>query len=362
MPPRHAALTWSLRILQSYGIDWLLAVLIALFANFYLDRFQNFPDFDLSDTRIQHSFIPKEVFPNNTLVYILVFSYVLLVISNLLLSRNMWDLHHALLGLTVSFSLIGTFVEIVRISIGRPRPDFIARCNPFDNATNAHLFGLANLTVCQTPVTDPLIKDGMRSFFSGHACLSAAGLGFNSLYWAGKLQLFNQRSYTSKAWLVFAPLMVAIYIGITRITDHRHHWEDVVMGFFTGLFPTYVFYRQFYPALEDPYSNLPYPPRLSYGETSRGPTRAWGPRQWFSSANRGGGDDDQPTPLLPTNRASTHMRDSTSNLGHGFRPDPEVGGFSLPSGLIATPFNPSDHERETSYSGLPKAPDPQPRY
>ncbi|KAJ6531845.1 phosphatidic acid phosphatase type 2/haloperoxidase, partial [Mycena capillaripes] len=246
---RHAALTRGLRILQSYGVDWVLAVLIAVFANFYLDRFQNIPDFDLTDTTIQYSFREKEVFPNTTLAYILAFSYVLLVISNLILSRNMWDLHHALLGLTVSFSLVGTFVEIVRITVGRPRPDFIARCNPFENATNGHFFGLANITVCQTPATDPLIKDGMRSFFSGHACLSATGLGFNSFYWAGKLQLFNQKSYSSKAWLVFAPLMVSIYICITRVTDHRHHWEDVTLGFFSGLLPTYAFYRQFYPAL-----------------------------------------------------------------------------------------------------------------
>ncbi|KAJ6576529.1 hypothetical protein DFH09DRAFT_362714 [Mycena vulgaris] len=226
---RHPVVALGIRVLQHYGIDWLLAVLISLFANFYLDRFQNIPDFDLTDTTIQYSFVEKEIFPNSRLVYILVFSYVLLVISNLILSRNMWDLHHALLGLTVSFALVGTFVEIVRISVGRPRPDFIARCNPFENATNGHFFGLANLTVCQTPATDPLIKDGMRSFFSGHACLSATGLGFNSLYWAGKLQLFNQRSYTSKAWLVFSPLMVSIYISITRVTDHRHHWEDAIL-------------------------------------------------------------------------------------------------------------------------------------
>ncbi|KAJ7931574.1 phosphatidic acid phosphatase type 2/haloperoxidase, partial [Mycena leptocephala] len=218
-------------------------------------------DFDLTDTSIQLSFKAKEVFPNSTLAYILILSYVLLVISNLILSRNMWDLHHALLGLTASFAFVGSFDQIVRISVGRPRPDFIARCNPFENATNAHFFGLANVTVCQTSATDPLMIDGMRSFFSGHACLSAAGLAFNSLYWAGKLQLFNQQAYTSKAWLVFFPLMASVYICITRITDHRHHWEDVTMGFFGGIFFAYVFYRQFYPSLEDPHSNLPYPPR-----------------------------------------------------------------------------------------------------
>ncbi|KAJ7429014.1 phosphatidic acid phosphatase type 2/haloperoxidase [Mycena latifolia] len=310
MASRHSILARVLRILQSYGIDWLLAVLISLFANFYLDRFQNIPDFDLTDTSIQYSFKDHQTFPNSTLTYILLFSYVLLLVSNLILSRNMWDLHHALLGLTVSFALMGTFVELVRITVGRPRPDFIARCNPFANATNGHFFGLANVTVCQTAASDFLIKDGMRSFFSGHACLSAAGLGFNSLYWAGKFHLFNQRAYTSKAWLVFSPLMVSIYISMTRVVDHRHHWEDVTLGFFLGLLSTYIFYRQFYPPLHDPHCHLPYPPRFASEDTGRGSSRAWGPRRWFSVA------DEQPTPLLPTNQSRREMGDSTSNLGH----------------------------------------------
>jgi len=342
MPSR--LLARGLRILQSYGVDWVLAVLVALFVNFFLDQFQNIPDFDLTDTSIQHSFKAKEVFPNSYLVYILLFSYVILVASNLILSRNMWDLHHALLGLTVAFSLSGTFVELVRITVGRPRPDFIARCNPFANATNGHFFGLANITVCQTAASDPLIKDGMRSFFSGHAILSAAGLGFNSLYWAGKFHLFNQRSYTSKAWLVFSPLMVSIYICITRVTDHRHHWEDVALGFFVGLLFTYAFYRQFYPSLEDPHCDLPHAPRFSSGENSR---RTWGPRQWFSVP------DEHPTPLLPTSRANRGAHESTSNLGHAsVEADLESNGF------IATPYNPPDHDPETEYSGMPKPLDP----
>ncbi|KAJ7126940.1 phosphatidic acid phosphatase type 2/haloperoxidase [Mycena epipterygia] len=345
MPPRNAVLARGLRILQSYGVDWLLAVLIAVFANFYLDRFQNIPDFDLTDTTIQYSFKAKEVFPNSTLAYILAFAYVLLVISNLLMSRNMWDLHHALLGLTVAFALMGTFEEIVRITVGRPRPDFIARCNPFANATNGHFFGLANTTVCQTAATDPLIKDGMRSFFSGHACLSATGLGFNSLYWAGKLHLFNQKSYTSKAWLVFSPLMVSIYICITRVTDHRHHWEDVTLGFFLGILVAYTIYRQFYPALEDPHSDLPYAPRFASEGTGRGSSRSWGPGKWFSRP------DDQPTPLLPINRSNRGMRDSTSNLGHA-----SVEAELESGGLIATPFDPPEHEPQTGYSGKPLDP------
>ncbi|KAF7312373.1 Diacylglycerol pyrophosphate phosphatase 1 Short-DGPP phosphatase [Mycena indigotica] len=316
----------ALRVIQSYGVDWVLAVSIALFALFFLDRFQHIPDFDLTDTSIQHSFVAKEVFSNMALLYIVISCYVLLVTSNLILSRNMWDLHHALLGLTVAFAVTGTTVQIVKITVGRPRPDFIARCNPFSNATNSHLFGLANVTgVCQTAVTDPLIKDGMRSFFSGHSCLSSAGLSYNSLYLAGKLQLFNQRGFTFKHWLVFSPLMLSIWVCITRITDHRHHFEDVTLGFFFGLLPAYIFYRQFYPPLEDPNSNLPYPPRLPPS----------GRRTWTRNAGffAPPGTDDEPIPLLPTSRRP-NIPTPTSNLG-------SVETELAASGLMTTPFDPA---------------------
>jgi len=347
MPARHPLLVRVLRILQSYGVDWLIAVTLILFSQFFLQKFQNISDFDLTDTSIQASFKAKQVFPDSTLVFILIFCYVLLITSNLILSRNMWDLHHALLGLTVAFSLVGITVQIVRILWGRPRPDFIARCNPFPNATNGHFFGLANVTtVCQTPVTDPLIVDGMRSFFSGHACLSSAGLGYNSLYWAGKLQLFNRRAYTSKGWLVFTPLLGSIVICLTRLTDHRHHLRDVTVGFFFGLLPAYIFYRQFFPSLEDPHSYIAYPPRFA-GENGRW---SWTARGWIPSSSAAP-IDDGPMPLLPTNRMSREMPvgASTSYLGHrSVEADLEAGG------LITTPFDASD----TSYSGMPKPLDP----
>jgi len=354
MPARRALLVRVIRILQSYGVDWLIAVTLMLFSQLFLQKFQNISEFDLTDTSIQASFKAKQVFPDSTLVFILAFCYVLLITSNLILSRNMWDLHHALLGLTVAFSLIGITVQLVRISWGRPRPDFIARCNPFPNATNGHFFGLANVTtVCQTPVTDPLIVDGMRSFFSGHACLSSAGLGYNSLYWAGKLQLFNRKAYTSKGWLVFTPLLGSIGICLTRLTDHRHHLRDVTVGFFFGLLPAYIFYRQFFPSLEDPQSYLAYPPRFA-GENGRG---SWTARGWVPSSSATP-IDDGPMPLLPTNRMSREMG-SSSNLGHR-----SVEADLMAGGLITTPFDASDshasYSGDTSYSGMPKPLDPNP--
>ncbi|KAJ7227253.1 phosphatidic acid phosphatase type 2/haloperoxidase [Mycena pura] len=245
----------------------------------------------------------------------------------------MWDLHHALLGLTLAFSLTGLIVGLVRMIKGRPRPDFLSRCNPFPNATNAEFFGLANVTVCQTPGTDEIILDGVRSFFSGHACLSSAGLAYNSLYWAGKLQLFNRKAYSSKAWLVFTPLLGSIWICLTRVADHRHHPSDVVIGFFFGLLPAYFFYRQFFPSLDDPESYRAYPPR--FGETGQKPqaSRWLETRKWFSSFSSAAADDG-PLPLLPINRMEGEMGSSSSSSSRSGGVEADLRA----SGLITTPF------------------------
>ncbi|KAJ3966882.1 acid phosphatase/Vanadium-dependent haloperoxidase [Lentinula raphanica] len=249
------------RLVLSYSVDWAILIVVALFAHFYLNQLQQIPEFDLTDTSIQYSIKEVQTVSNALLVVVLVLPYLTIVIGNLFFNfRDWWDLHAGLLGLSVLYSASGSFVQFVRITAGRPRPDFIARCNPAPGSINSPVFGLTNTTICQS--TDvAFIKDGMRSFFSGHAILSAAGLGFMSLYLAGKLRLFSRPAYTYKVWLIFSPLILSIWICLTRIADRRHHSSDVATGFFIGLLFCYISYRQFYPPLGDPECNIPYPSR-----------------------------------------------------------------------------------------------------
>ncbi|KAK7440046.1 hypothetical protein VKT23_017297 [Stygiomarasmius scandens] len=172
-----------------------------------------------------------------------------------------WLLNVTSTQVTVGYAFAGTFSQVVRISAGRPRPDFIARCNPSPDILNAPVFGLANITICQQTDT-AFLQDGMRSFFSGHSILAAFGFGFTSLYLAGKLHLFDGNAHSWKVWLVIAPLVVAIWICETRVADRRHHWQDVTTGFFIGILIAYTTYRQFFPHIGDTESHLCYPPRF----------------------------------------------------------------------------------------------------
>ena len=114
--------------------------------------------------------------------------------------------------------------------------------------------------------------------------VSFAGLGFLSLYLAGKLHLFDHKGHTGKAWISVVPLMAAgkhVFIcllsywclrhtglvAISRTMDYRHHWQDVVVGSLLGLSLAWFSYRQYYPPLSHPLSHRPYSPRISRNRT-----------------------------------------------------------------------------------------------
>ncbi|KAG8823950.1 hypothetical protein FRC17_009205 [Serendipita sp. 399] len=145
--------------------------------------------------------------------------------------------------------------------VGRPRPDAIDRCQPRPGSQNPIVYGLVDTSIC-TQASLAVMRDGWRSFCSGHSSLSFAGLGFLSLYLAGKLHLFDRRGHTVKAWISVFPLFGATAIAATRTMDYRHHWQDVFVGGAVGILSAYFAYRQYYETLEHPSSHLPFGPRI----------------------------------------------------------------------------------------------------
>jgi len=73
--------------------------------------------------------------------------------------------------------------------------------------------------------------------FSDKCCCagSFAGLGFLSLYLSGKIKAFDQKGHIAKLCIVFLPLLTACMVGISRVDDYWHHWQDVFAGGLLGL-------------------------------------------------------------------------------------------------------------------------------
>lgn len=249
------------KIIFSYAPDWILTiVLAALF--FSLDKVEGYRRlFSLADTSLRHTYALQERVPPIALYFICFVAPLLIQpVVNLFTIRSWWDLHNGTLGLILGLALTGSITQFTKITVGRPRPDIVDRCQPLAGAVDP-TFGLSNYTICQQQ-DNGILRDGFRSFPSGHSSLSFAGLGFLAFYLAGKLHLFDKRGHTGKAWLSFSPFAAAALVAISRTMDYRHHWHDVLVGSLLGTVLAYFSYRQYYPSLASELSHRPYSPRI----------------------------------------------------------------------------------------------------
>ncbi|KAF9577461.1 hypothetical protein BGW38_007314, partial [Lunasporangiospora selenospora] len=221
-------------LVRSYFKDWLL-VTVVLIAFSIIDQQEPFHrQFSVNDMTIQHPFAKKETIP---IWLCLVLAFILpgVIIGAIAIfhRKSYTDLHNGLLGLVLAQALVLIVTDSIKITVGRPRPDFLDRClEIYDNAAagtpvpqlDDPINMLTNSTIC-TRTT--LLRDGFKSFPSGHSSFSFGGLGFLSMYLAGKLHLFDERGHIYKSILVLAPLILAALIATSRVADYRHHWQDV---------------------------------------------------------------------------------------------------------------------------------------
>ncbi|XP_074642980.1 phospholipid phosphatase 1-like [Tubulanus polymorphus] len=127
------------------------------------------------------------------------------------------------------------FTHIGKVSTMRLQPNFLATCKPnitFSNCTK----GFTNLSIdnCQNKqVYAWEIKSSFCSFPSVHAALSAYSMVYLVIYLQARLKVTFS--------VLFCPLLqagaicVAYYIALTRISDYKHHWVDVIAGSFLGI-------------------------------------------------------------------------------------------------------------------------------
>lgn len=179
----------------------------------------------------------------------------IIIFSGVIKSPRRSDVIPALLASSFSVVLNGLLTNAVKVTVGRPRPDFYFRCFPDGELPDGQLNPL-DLKCSGNP---DIITEGRKSFPSGHSSVSFSGLGFCSLYILGKLQCFNStgKGHSWKLCLGMLPAMCALLIAISRTCDYRHHWQDVLAGSVIGMSVAYVTYRQYYPPLDDAHCHLP---------------------------------------------------------------------------------------------------------
>ncbi|KAK2741228.1 hypothetical protein FQN57_005690 [Myotisia sp. PD_48] len=289
------------RVIFSYISDYV--ILVALIAGFYiLDRIEPFHQpFALQNYSLHYPYavhervsIPVALAITGGGPIVVIFLYTI-VIDGLFshnkplnpttgkrkltgryrLKDRLWELNCGVLGLVLAQAAAFVITAALKNAVGKPRPDLIDRCQP--GSFNQTEYGLSNYTIC-TQSNHEILKDGFKSFPSGHSSASFAGLFYLSLYLSGKLHVMDSRGEVWKAVVILIPTLCAALIAATRIMDARHHPFDVITGSLLGVFCAWVAYRQYFPPLSEPWKKgrahpirtwgtIPEPP--SHGGTRR---------------------------------------------------------------------------------------------
>lgn len=148
-----------------------------------------------------------------------------------LLQSLLWYREY-LSGLLIVFFL----TDVAKVLVGEPRPHFLDTCKPFQ-AFNCSSGYIPNYTCSNNELSMWRVRDASKSFPSGHAAISIYLFTFSA--WFLQKRMCGV-SVLIVAWLQVICLAWALACSLTRITDHRHHWWDVlagsILGFIVGIY------------------------------------------------------------------------------------------------------------------------------
>ncbi|PKS11304.1 hypothetical protein jhhlp_003066 [Lomentospora prolificans] len=245
---------------RTYAADYMgFAILLFLYLMmvFFVEPFHRM--FFINDLNISYPHAEVERVPvTMNFVYALFIPLGVLILYNLIARSPAHKHEVTYLSFAIAVILTSFITDLIKNTVGRPRPDLLARCKP---AMGTEPNTLVTIDVC-TETDHHTLHDGWRSFPSGHSSFSFAGLGFLSIFFAGQLHVFRHTHGgrdLSRALLCLAPLLGAALIAISRCEDYRHDVYDVCCGSILGFTIAYWSYRRHWPSLTARNCDQPYP-------------------------------------------------------------------------------------------------------
>ncbi|KAJ8641816.1 hypothetical protein MRB53_018510 [Persea americana] len=214
----HTIKSHGIRVARKHMYDWLILVLLAVidiilnvihpFYRYVGEAMINDFKYPLKDNTVPFWAVPM----------IAILLPLAIIIAIYFRRRDVYDLHHAILGLLFSALITGVITDAIKDAVGRPRPDFFWRCFPDGNPVYKNV---TREVICNGE--DHVVKEGHKSFPSGHTSC--------------KIKVFDRRGHVAKLCLILLPLLVAALVGISRVDDYWHHWQDVFTGGLIGWGP-----------------------------------------------------------------------------------------------------------------------------
>lgn len=250
-----------LKYLDKYVIDWCLVFFFEFYIVFIGIGSKPFlRHFDITEPSINFPFHTSETVTDFQCLLIaavlpLVVIFVKFVVFDLrfelqrIKQSHIHKFHLSVLGVFYSVTLTGFVVVVLKNWIGRPRPDFIGRCQPdVQRLVKGQI--MYDISICKGD--KDTILEGLRSNPSGHSALSFAGLNFVTVW---LLNQFNESGNLEiwKILLLVLPDALATFVAISRTQDYRHHYNDVIIGGAIGLAISYTVFNKLFKKAEPNY-------------------------------------------------------------------------------------------------------------
>ncbi|KAL4091202.1 hypothetical protein QTP88_025930 [Uroleucon formosanum] len=123
--------------------------------------------------------------------------------------------------------------DIGKYTIGRLRPHFLDICKPNVDCNNE---------INETKYNEDFICGGERpskftdsrlSFPSGHSSLSFYCMVYLALYLQARVK--TSKYGMARSLAQFVVILMATFCALSRVSDYKHHWSDVLAGTILGI-------------------------------------------------------------------------------------------------------------------------------
>lgn len=155
--------------------------------------------------------------------------------------------------------------DISKFTAGRLRPHFIGVCKPvirnisggpdipLDQYCRTSLNPYEYITDYHCDGNPKMQRDARLSFLSGHSSYSAFSAAFAVIYIQSAFDFSRLGLIKPSAQILI--ISAAFYTGLTRVSDYKHHWQDVLAGLTLGTVVASFVHAYIWPSFYKTYTS-----------------------------------------------------------------------------------------------------------
>ncbi|KAK5164240.1 uncharacterized protein LTR77_009934 [Saxophila tyrrhenica] len=205
----------SRRLIASYALDWVVIACFAAIGGGIKSIGTIHRPFSLLDLSISYPLAEQSI-SSTTVGLVAILGPIVLMSLTIaifvparsisrtlkrseLLRLKLWELHASLAGLALSITLAFMVTQGLKTIFPKPRPHFLALCDPDLDNIAAHVVGgygqdvsdrwtMVDVSICQHPM-HRVLRSGLQSFPSGHSSMSWSGMAYLSLFLCARLRI-----------------------------------------------------------------------------------------------------------------------------------------------------------------------------